>query len=155
MKFFEPDEDFLIWIKNYAKDRLIIDCGAGQGHIARELYKLGHKKIVAFEYIGDHMNFQKENLKQGLGMIQYLVDDCTKSNITSLPNILLLFCRPCHSNFVEKTIQHMDHTSEVLYITKPDNLKEYNDLGNYRNKAIEIKHIGSSLEGEKVWSIRK
>jgi len=154
LKFFEPDVDFLKWIKDYAKGRLIVDCGAGEGHITRELFKLG-AKVVAFEPNGDYMKFQEENIKQRLGMIQYIMADCTTSKITSMPNLLLLFARPCHSNFVEQTIKHMHPSSEVMYITKPDNWEDYDDLGVYRDNAVEIKHKGSSKEGEKVWSVKK
>lgn len=154
LKFFEPDPTFLKWIKDYAKGRLIIDCGAGVGHITRELFKLG-AKVVAFEKSGDYAAFQEENLKQRLGMIQYIIADCSTSKITAMPNVLLLFCRPCHSDFVERTIQHMHPSSEALYITKPSNWENYDDLGKFRDTAVKIKHKGKSLENEQVWSVKK
>jgi hypothetical protein len=154
MKFFEPDVAFLKWIKEYANGRLVIDCGAGMGHVTRELFKLG-TKVVAFEPNGDYTAFQEENMKQRIGMIQYIIADCSTSKITSMPNLLLLFCRPCHSDFVERTIAHMHPSSEALYITKPNNWEDYDDLGHFRDNAVLIKHKGKSKEGEKVWSIKK
>lgn len=154
MKFFEPDEEFLKWIKDYANGRLILDCGAGLGHITRALHVLG-AKIVAIDPFADTDKFREENFELKVGHIHYIDDYSQSSKFTAMPNCLLLFCRPCHSDFVEATIYHMHPTSEALYITVPRNFDGYDDLGEYKELAVEIPHKGTSAEGEKVWSIKK
>lgn len=153
-KFFEPDEEFLMWIKDYANNRLIVDCGAGKGHITRALHVMGCK-VVGIDPYADYTKFRDENFRLRLGHIHMIPDQSEHSKLAQMPNSLLLFCRPCHSSFVEDTIQNMHPTSEALYITKPDNFDDYDDLGEFKELAVEIPHKGTSQEDEKVWSIKK
>lgn len=152
--FFQPNQEMLSWLKNYANGRLIIDVGCGTGHVIRELHKLKTKVIGIDPYI-DLLNFTQENMRLGLGLINVMPREAQKCDLAKMPNCLLLFCRPCHSNFVEETLKIMHPTSEALYITVGKNWDLYDDLGEFKDIAKPIKHQGTSLEKEKVWSIIK
>ena len=154
LNFFEPDQKMLEWLKNYANGRLIIDIGCGTGHIIRELHKI-KTKVIGIDPHMDVTKFHEENLKQGIGLINVMLREAQHCDLAKLPNCLLIFCRPCHSDFVEETIKVMHPTSEALYITVPRNLNNYNDLGRFKKVAKLLKHEGISIEEEQVWKITK
>lgn len=154
LNFFEPDQKMLQWLKDYANGRLIIDVGCGTGHVIRELHKI-KTKVIGIDPCMDVEKFHRENLQQGIGLINVIYGKAQQCDLTKLPHCVLLFCRPCHSNFVEETIKVMHPASEALYITVPKNWDDYNDLGRFKEKAEIVEHEGSSLENEKVWKIKK
>lgn len=69
-------------------------------------------------------------------------------------NILMVIARPCHNDFVENALALKKEGAEALYITVPENLSLYNDLGKFKRRATKINHRGSSKENEIVLSIK-
>lgn len=158
--FFKPSRQMVKWLINYADGRQIIEVGAGQGHLLRMINQNGGNAI------GLEPNFnQKRFIQSGYErygssfnqneMLPYTVEKA-KNLINGFGNkALLVFARPCHSNFVETGIYNMPNEMEALYITKPENLKLYNDLGEFRDCATLLEHDGVSEDNEVVYSIKK
>ena len=156
--FFKPDAEFVKWIIEYANGRMIIDVGCGNLHLLKLLNKAGYKKIVGIEPMIDYMEYIKHTIASGEDKIQILpnkVQDPLPSSIISKgENVLILCVRPCHSNFVEETIELKHPTAEVLYNTVPQNLIDYRDLGAFHDVAVKIEHKGTSEDNEVVYSIK-
>lgn len=151
IKFFEPNAEMLQWLKEYAGDRIIYDIGAGDGHITKGLHELG-AKVLGFEPMTDRSPM--ENMTSGYRIMPWRIEDHPKLFVGVGNKVLLLFARPCHSDFVSNTLNMKDTDTEVLYITKEENFTEYNDLGRHHDRAKVVKHKGTSKEKEVVYSIR-
>lgn len=149
IRFFEPDEEMLQWLRDYIGDRLVIDVGCGDGEILEEL---GLKGLGVDPYFnGNSINL----LQKGIHVLPYRVQDCKKFIQGIGDKGIMLFCRPCHSNFVEDAISLAPEGMESLYITVPENITKYNDLGKYHNLKKLLHHKGSSNDNEVVYSIKK
>lgn len=155
--FFKPDDDFIDWLIDYADDRLIFDVGSGSGHLLRLLSRK-YKRLMGIEPMFDYEVYLKMchmNKKQTIHMHPMPVEDSGGL----IPGVgekgMVVFARPSHSGFVEKTLDLMAPGQEALYITIRENWKMYNDLGKYRDLAKQVQHKGSSEEFEDVWSIIK
>lgn len=159
--FFRPNREFCEWLRDYADGRMIIDVGAGQGHLVRML------EMAGAGVIGLEPNFDMEayisyaaikgmrpNINQMLPMTvqsaKNLINGMGKGN-----KALLVFARPCHSDFVEIGIENMPDEMEALYITVPENIERYRDLGKFHGQAVLLEHKGISEDNEVVYSIRK
>lgn len=158
--FFKPNTKFVKWIGEYSKGRLIIDCGAGRGFVlTQQLHAAGYTKLVAIDPQIDYL--EKEIAMMNSGTIpNYHLMEGTMERWKSLYNegnladkVLLVFARPCHSDWVKNTLDIKGKGVEALYITKPENLKKYDDLGKWKKKAKLLKHEGSSADKEVVYSI--
>lgn len=158
--FFRPSLDMVEWIKERANGRLILDIGSGQGHLVTMLKRSGARAM------GFEPNFNKEawlKFRSENGQIPdvneimpYRIQDTfTKRFIESLgkDQVMLVFARPCHSDFVEVGIRNMPKGMEALYITLPENIHEYNDLGRFEKDAVKLDHEGTSEDDEVVYSI--
>lgn len=157
--FFQPDFEFVHWLTDYADGRMIMDVGCGQGHLLNMLDRTGAKKI-GIEPFFDLATCLKAQSFSGRLMepnriLPWTVERAENLIQGSKENILLVFARPCHSHFVEKGLDIMIEGQEALYITLPENLNLYDDLGKYRSQAVLLEHKGSSKDGEVVYSIKK
>jgi hypothetical protein len=159
LQFFQPDNTFIQWIKEYANGRLIIDVGCGGGDLIWMLSHYG-AKVIGIEPSFDPMSAQKlnmERIKANLGMLHIIskpIEDCGSFFKNMGDKVLLLFARPSHSNFVVNALNMKDAETEALYITIPENLEKYDDLGRYDHKKVLVPHTGKSVEDEQVYSIR-
>lgn len=158
--FFKPDIKFVKWLIEYADGRMIIDVGAGQGHLVRMIKKFGGQAV------GLEPNFdQARYIERGRSrwgndfdvneMLPWTVQRAQGFINGFREKAILVFARPCHSNFVFTGIRNMPEQMEALYITKPENLEKYDDLGSYKEQAILLKHDGESEDNEIVYSIKK
>ena len=152
IRFFIPDETLIKSIVEYANGRVIFDVGFGSGDLMLELKKHG-AKVTGVELFKEDDVLQKL-IENGLGSVLW-------GNIKHYPGIisclkekgLLLFARPCHSDFVEFCLDKKDPLTEALYITVPENLDLYDDLGKHKNKAKQIYLSGTSVDKEIIMSI--
>lgn len=141
MRFFEPSSRFLDWLAKYAAGRIVIDVGCGEGHIVRALGERGVKALG--------IDPMWEQTPDNVDLINRIIP-LQAENVTCLgmKNALVLFCRPCHSGFVEAAINRVHHTSEVLYISKPTNVVM--DLGDYRGRELKTPRC----KEEKVYQVQ-
>lgn len=153
-RFFIPDGEFKEWIKEYAGDRIIIDVGAGTGEFALEMKEIGAKMMCIEPYPLFDVNTY-DFIKKGIQWWPNPVEE-SENLIKGLGNkVIFLFARPCHSKFVETCLDFMANESEGLYITLPENVERYDDLGKWRNHKQLLNHKGTSKDNEVVYSIKK
>lgn len=150
-RFFIPDEKLIESIVDYASGRIIVDIGFGSGELLIELKNKGAKVFGIEAFIDDDVA-----LKLSLNNIHYIPGQV--QNYSGLIRKLkekgiLLFARPCHSNFVEDCLDIKSSETEALYITIPENLNRYNDLGEYRKLAKQVYLEGNSIDNEIILSI--
>lgn len=157
--FFKPNTEMVDWIVEYADGRMIIDVGAGTGHLAKMLNAKGGKVII-IEPTQDYLLWmQIQQLSSGpkIHLLPGGIEDKSKmvGDICKDNKAMLLFARPCHSDFVINGIDLLPKGAEALYITVPENLELYDDLGKYQDEAVLLGHEGTSADNEVVYSIRK
>jgi len=157
--FFRPDKAFKQWLIDYAAGRIIIDVGCGTATLINDLADMG-AKVMGIEPMWsaeDMMGLTKHRLEQGKGIINIMprtVQDCEQLLQAIGGKAIMLFCRPCHSNFVVEALDMKHPDTEVLYITVPENLTKYDDLGDYMDSAVKLDHKGWSADKEVVYSIK-
>lgn len=157
--FFKPDLIFVKWLVKYANGRQIIDVGAGQGHLVRLIKRMGGNAI-GFEPNLDYrrvvtMRMQKDSNYDVNEILPFRIQDHPKMVQSLGDKALLIFARPSHSNFVVEGLDIMPEGMEALYITLPENLEKYDDLGHYEDSAVLLEHQGISEDNEIVYSIKK
>lgn len=152
IRFFQPDKELTKSIVDYAGDRIIFDIGCGDGDFLKELQNEGAKKLIGIDPYIDINNLHELALKD-IKVIPRRVEDFEDLIKKVGEKALFIFARPCHSNFVVNVLNIKSPKTEVLYITVPENLKLYNDLGNYKSIAKKINLKGSSLDNEIIMSI--
>lgn len=161
--FFRPNTKMVKWLADYAGKRIIMDCGSGEKFIlSQQLLSVGFKKIVAIDLNIDYREYEKMRILDKIpldasfhvlfGEIEKYKDMYNTSSAAE--KILMVFARPCHSDWVEKTLDARAKGIEALYITVPENLEKYNDLGKWKKKAKLLQHEGSSADKEVVYSIK-
>lgn len=153
LRFFEPDTKMIQWFRDYIGERVPIDVGCGEGDLLIELKKGG----VGIDPLSDVCLDKRMELlmRHKIHFLEQRIED-SGSLIGGLGNrAIMIFARPCHSDFVVKGINLAPNGMEVLYITKPENIEEYNDLGRYDSMKRLIKHKGRGNDNEVVYSIMK
>ena len=161
--FFRPDLKMVRWLKERANGRMIIDVGSGQGHLVTMLKREGARamgfepNINKEEWIKWRMldTHHTDSIDVNEIMTYRIQDTFAKKLIESLgkDQVMLVFARPCHSDFVEVSIRNMPEGMEAIYITVPENLDLYNDLGRFEDGAELLEHDGMSEDSEVVYSI--
>lgn len=155
--FFKPDDDFIDWLIEYARERLILEVGSGSGHLLRLLQRK-YKMLMGIEPYFDLAIYTQTCVSRGIPLIHMYPREIENSGhlVSGLgERAMIVLARPSHAGMVEATLEVAGPGQEVLYITKPENLELYNDLGSYRSLAKKISHKGKGSEGEEVWSIIK
>lgn len=157
--FFKPSIGFCDWLTKYADGRMILDVGCGQGHLIDMLKRAG-AKVMGLEPQFDPMKHMAATLFRGRDwnpneILPWTVKRAENFIQQSGDNLLLVFARPSHSGFVEEGLDVMVSGQEALYITVPENLDKYNDLGEYRDQAVLLQHGGTSEDNEVVYSVTK
>ena len=159
--FFKPDLEFVEWLVNYAGDRLIIDVGCGQGHLLN-MIKICKGRVMGLEPNFNYESYVEYNMMRNNPsfnpneVLPYTIERAENLiNSLGAEKAMLVFARPCHSNFVENGIENMPVGMEALYITLPENIDLYHDLGRFDSIKKKINHHGTSEEKEVVYSIIK
>lgn len=159
LMFFRPDNNFIKWLVEYANGRIIVDVGCGTGWITQSIVNEGGKAIGIDSRFNneDGIKINIRRLKYQQNTINFISDKIENQSklLQALGSKgLIIFCRPSHGNFVENCIKIKHKDTEVLYITIPENLEKYNDLGIFKSKAIKITHSGTSVDNEVVLSMK-
>ena len=153
--FFQPDNTFIKWLVEYANGRVIIDCGAGTGYTTALINRNGGKAIA----IEPMWTIERKMfwIKNDINFRVFVEKAETCSMIKDLggDKAVLLFARPCHSGFVEATINIMPKGMEALYISHTQE-NVLIDLGSSKQiKRTKLEHRGTSKGKEFVLSIKK
>jgi hypothetical protein len=159
IEFFQPDDQFINWIVEYAAGRLMVDIGCGSGLTTMRIADAGGHICGIDPYfdLDIYAKMNKERIMAQKEMLQILpmkIQQCPELIRNKGNKILMLFFRPCHSTFVMEALDMKDPETEALYITKPENMFIYNDLGAHDDRAVKIEHRGWSVEHEEVYSIK-
>lgn len=142
MTFFRPRDEFLPWLKAYARDRPVFDVGCGNGEFLKRMWAAGIKAMGIDKY-GD----QIEDLQVRM---RTLCQDATDCKTLRTHAGLVLFCRPNHTGWVADVVaDHLHPDSEVLYISKPGN--HFVDLPDFDVEKL----AAPGLEVEEVRTVLK
>lgn len=159
IEFFKPDRKFVEWIYKYAGDRMIIDAGCGEYFpLTQKLVDVGANVVVAIDkYIAYEFSVDfRLSINDPFKSIHILEQDILSLSAlyTGGKEVLMIFARPCHSDFVARVLDIKGKNTEVLYITVPENIRKYNDLEHHEADAVLLEHEGFSVDNEVVYSIK-
>src|SRR5690606_24870883 len=98
------------WFKSYVGDRLVKDVGCGSGFLLSMMDMIDIKcmGIEPFMDTLDWMDWNMERMDKGKRQIHILcssVEDNAKLIKGLGDKAVMLFARPCHSNFVENGLK--------------------------------------------------
>ena len=142
MIFFNPTDAFIDWLISYAKGRIIIDLGSGEGYL---IHLLNQRKVncIGIEPYGalitenkasySEYNFPTPSNIIGITAQLFLKD---KKN-----NCLLVCARPDHSGWVSEVIK--EATDEILYIGLKKNVTT--DLGDSLFKILRTPELKEEI----------
>jgi hypothetical protein len=148
-----------VWQKAELEDLMKAGCGE-KFLLSQQLIKNGATRVVA---IDPQVDFNAYMLWRQLNMgnmdisfhvMPKKIQDIPELIQNKYQEILLVFARPCHSNWVEESLNLKGENVEALYITVPQNIEEYDDLGVWKEKAVLLEHKGSSADKEVIYSIK-
>lgn len=159
--FFRPDIEFCTWLEDYANGRMVVDVGCGQGHLLNMLKRHTDLRVMGIEPNYDYV--EAITLARAIGhsipgpndILGYTIQEAKAITQGLGGKALFVYARPCHTGFVEDGLDLLVAGQEALYITVPQNLKLFNDLGEYRDSAVKLNHRGTSEDNEVVYSIKK
>lgn len=114
MCFFKPTTLFADWLLDYARDRIVYDCGCGDGVLLSMLVARKCKAIGVEPFWAGRVTRSAINLP----VMPVTVQRC---RLLRTHRGLILIARPDHSGWCEWLCHHAHPDSEVLYIGKPEN----------------------------------
>ena len=137
--FFQPAAKFIRWMKARFSGKLIYDVGCGTGKTANMLAEAG-LRMTAIDLVP--RSESEFSVVQG---------DSTEYQFEM--GSVLLFCRPCHNGFVEKTLTRgiLCGVANIVYVGLTMNLED--DLGSLHDMFTKrrVGVVGNS--GERVWEL--
>lgn len=160
--FFKPNLEFCEWLVEYAGDRMIFEIGVGTGHLLKMIKMCNPARPPMgiepnFDYIKSVKSKMVEDQSHNVNeVLPYNVTRAKFLLSAFKPDQTLIVCaRPCHGSHIVEALDYMQDGVEFLYITLPENIEEYDDLGDYESIAREIEFEGNSEDNEVVYSIIK
>lgn len=152
-RFFKPDKEMLLWLKELANERIIVDVGCGKGDLLFDLARVG-LTVIGIEPHCDASEIRRKfitEFNEMLHLEKCYVSDSRLLKVLTPDNAIILICRPCHGNFVDEVIRANVNKVPIYYIGLPKN----NGVDiNYSEHEI-ISHVGSSEDGEIVVKIKQ
>lgn len=122
-------------IRQYAGERTIVDCGAGECSLQKAL----GEQVVS------------------LDIMPYPDTSAVPIDARDFPmnsRMLPVFLRPCHSTWVHETVlKNLHKVESFLYIGLPKNLQTDLDCECSEYRVIAIHPEWTGEEGEKIWQI--
>ena len=140
-KYFNPTPVFVKWVKSQFNGKLIYDLGSGMGHVAKALATAG-LHVIALD------------LAPRIASLSEF--DVLRADSTQYPfekDSVVMFCRPSHSGFVQKTIAKaiQSHVAAIVYVglrrNQKDDLKSLSEIFTMRRIGV----VGGS--DERVWEL--
>jgi hypothetical protein len=138
-KYFSPTPVFARWVKSQFNGKHIYDVGAGVGHVSKALAKAG-MRMTAID-LAPRTNSETEVLMADSTQYPFEKDS------------VVMFCRPSHSGFVERTIANaiQRHVAAIVYVGLTKNLLD--DLGSLHDRFTKRRVGVVGHSGECVWEL--
>jgi hypothetical protein len=137
--FFNPRDSFLKWLKKHADGRIVWDVGCGNGVFLKRMHAAG-VKVIGVEPEPDHSGIWRD-ITLLSSFFPQKAEECL--TLHKAKDALILFCRPCHDGFVNRTLPLLDASSEILWISLARQLakrfakrqnEEIESAGNHRRR---------------------
>jgi len=132
LRFFQPNKKFFAYMEKY-RNNIIVDIGAGEGHVALALEKKGFK-VIAID------KDPKENAV-------YPTLPVDAETFKYPDNSVMLIARPCHGDFAYSAIMHALQTTvkTAIYVGLEHNVERDLTEIPYLGKIVE-KGVGKEKE---------
>jgi SAM-dependent methyltransferase len=150
--WFRPDRPFVAWLIAYAQGRLIVDVGCGEGELLSRIFQMGGDAVgvdpmpkQSFTHVGERRLSPEVQMR----MAGRFLPREAPNLVTRGQDLLLVFARPSHMGWVEDAMCDTDPTSEILYISKPENVSR--DL--WFPCSVEELSAPVCREGERVYRV--
>jgi hypothetical protein len=150
VRFFDPAPAWYDWCAARAGDRVVFDVGAGECHVTLELRRRGVKAVGVEPLL--HTYYDQATVLRDVNLAAS-VFPCEAERLPLLRETheaLVLFCRPCHSGFVMRTVRLLHPTAEPVYVGLAENVARDVDLPSYRLTSLGAPR---GPEGEYTWGI--
>src|SRR5271157_4407256 len=136
VRFFEPTEDFVTYMRNFEEGTPIFDVGAGAGHVTKKLADAG-LRVAAIDMHRHEKPVTNVHMADG-------------TDFPYTPDSVVMLCRPCHGAFAEQGILQADicKAGVVLYVGLERNVED--DLGDYF-PLFKVVATEVGKEGESIW----
>ena len=128
MVFFNPTDEFVDWLVDRARDRIVIDVGCGEGALLTRLIDRNVKALGI-----EILPYATSDTRLITRIMPVDAEKC--SSLQTIENALVLFCRPCHGGFVGRTMCKINPNNEVLYIGLKKNIMD--DLQGFTRRIVD------------------
>lgn len=137
--FFDPNDTFLCWVRDMVEHGGyggVVDVGAGCGHLASKLAKMG-LRVLAID------NVERESTI-------FPVQNLDATTMSYAPTMLPIMARPCHNEWIEDTVKKVfaDGVKQFIYVGLEKNFAD--DLGELMGFKKTFFEWEAGEEGEKV-----
>lgn len=150
MSFFEPTQEFVVWVKEAFEGRPVLDAGCGFGNLTDALLRAG---VAAVGIDLQHSKIESGQSRYPAAAGKLLVGDTTEHPLVRLSAAVVIFGRPCHDpSWIARTVEASASTASAwVYISKPGNAE--NDIASFeRRRVLVAATVGD--EGEEAWEFR-
>lgn len=140
MIFFDPRPEFMDWLKNYVRGRLVVDCGAGDCQLSR-LAASRRIDVLSIDLFpsGDETSMA---LTRNAATFDYP------------RNSVALIARPCRGAWIHDTIYRALAVCDyVLYVGLLEHLTE--DVDELQGVNVELVYKDAGKDNERVYKISK
>jgi hypothetical protein len=145
MRFFNPNKNFWKWAATLDKNKVIIECGCGDGDLVREM------RAEKMKAIGIDPRYSLLNEPLPMELISAIIPmEAERAPLIKTLESNILVCRPCHSGFPREVARIKHAKSDMYYIGFEKNLAI--DLRDIKIKQIKkYKQVGQ--EGELLFKV--
>jgi len=141
IKFFEPTPKFLDWAKEYLKDCVVFDCGAGSGWLGHELKSI-NIRCLGIDLLQRDKTYSP--VLTGVDVTGYVFPNTEFKRVA-------IIARPNRGLWIEQTIDNASMQGvTVIYIGIPSHFEE--DL---EGRNWDMVCDGAGLENEQVFVLKE
>lgn len=139
--FFEPTEDFLVWLAEYVGDQFVIEVGAGECHFTQAMHRHKIKAMAIEARPSDETRLRCYNF-----LWSFPVQESGK--ILGEKSIVIA-ARPDHSGWFRQLPGLIHPESQLIYIGLQRNLST--DIP--EQCILDCLYRGAGEDGEHVWRL--
>lgn len=138
--FFDPRNEFVNWMKEFTKNKIVVDCGCGRGQAVAVLRHAG------LSVIGIDLYGAESPLIPNVHFINAAFFPFTNEHIA-------MMCRPCRGDWIHATIiKAVESGAQFVYVGKEEHYDADLQPLPYN---IEKVLTGAGLQNESVWVVSK